>query len=92
MRVLSFLAQRGQSLVAAAPAVPTVLDDDSQPRNSAFRSGAVVDHQIDELIGITKGVLGEASSRTRRPSSSYNGSRQIDSTRGLWPAKVLTPA
>lgn len=35
------------------------VDPDSQPLNAAYRSQAVANRQVDELIGIVKGVMAD---------------------------------
>jgi NAD-dependent DNA ligase len=86
MGVLAFLAERGRPIAA-----PTVLDDHGQPRNTAFRSAAVVDRQIDELIGITKGVLADGVVAHAEAEFVLNWLETNRSARGLWPASVLYP-
>jgi hypothetical protein len=44
-----------------------VINRDAQPLIQAFRSEAVIDRQIDELIGIVKGVIVGADRKLTQP-------------------------
>ncbi|VVE51211.1 DNA ligase [Pandoraea morbifera] len=69
----------------------SAVDSQGQPLNLAFRSQAVAERKIDELIGIVKGVIadGEISH-----SEAEFVLKWLDSNRDVatqWPANVLYP-
>lgn len=94
MGILDVLAGRASG-EARVPSdrltVTTARDEHGQPLNKAFRSEAVIDRQIDELIGIAKGVI--ADGHVCRPEAEFL-LQWMDTNRaasGLWPASVLYP-
>jgi NAD-dependent DNA ligase len=69
----------------------TPRDDHGQPLNMAFRSEQVIDRQIDELIGIAKGIV--ADGHVCKPEAAFL-MQWIETNRAashVWPATVLYP-
>ena len=69
----------------------TERDEHGQPINRAFRSEQVIDRQIDELIGIAKGVI--ADGHVCKPEAEFLV-QWMETNRAaskLWPASVLYP-
>jgi NAD-dependent DNA ligase len=92
--ILDVLAGRASD---AAPMPPdrltatTARDQHGQPLNRAFRSEQVIDRQIDELIGIAKGVI--ADGHLCKPEAEFlvQWMETNRAASGLWPATVLYP-
>lgn len=93
MGLFDTLAEKGREIAGlpqrAEHATPR--DEHGQPLNRAFRSEAVIDRQIDELIGIAKGVI--ADGHVCKPEAEFLV-RWMETNRQasrLWPATVLYP-
>lgn len=67
------------------------LNRDGQPLNKAFRSEAVVDRQIDELIGLIKGVMADGMVHQGEVEFLLNWMNTNREARDKWPAKVIYP-
>jgi len=93
MGILSFLAEKnrteGEGLSRSS--APAVLDAHGQPRVTAFRSEAVADRQIDELIGLAKGVLADGVVSKVEAEFVLSWLETNRAARTFWPAKVLYP-
>ena len=64
---------------------------DGQPLNQAFRSAAIVDRQINELIGIVKGVMADGMVHQGEVEFLISW---LETNRGAldkWPAKAIYP-
>jgi NAD-dependent DNA ligase len=69
----------------------TPRDQHGQPLNKAFRSGAVIDRQIDELIGVCKGVIADGHVIQDEADFLLSWLETNRAARALWPANVLYP-
>ena len=61
MGILSLLAEKFRESDASRPAESPPRDPHGQAPLAAYRSEAVIDRQIDELIGLAKGVVAECA-------------------------------
>jgi NAD-dependent DNA ligase len=64
---------------------------DGQPLNQAFRSAAIVDRQIDELIGIVKGVMADGMVHQGEVEFLISWLETNRSALDKWPAKAIYP-
>lgn len=69
----------------------TGLDPNSQPLTQAFRSDAVLDRQIDELIGIIKGVMADGMVHQGEVEFLLRWMDANKKVRDQWPAKAIYP-
>jgi NAD-dependent DNA ligase len=67
------------------------LDAHGQPLEIAFRSEAVVDRQIDELLGIVKGVVSDGKVNQDEAVFLLRWLENNRQASHLWPAKVIYP-
>ncbi len=65
------------------------LDAHGQPLEIAFRSEAVVDRQIDELLGIVKGVVSDGNVNQAEATFLLRWLENNRQASHLWPAKVI---
>ena len=70
---------------------PSATDEDGQPRVVAFRSEAVAERQIDELIGLVKGVLADGAICQGEVEFLYGWMAVNRGASDAWPASVLYP-
>ena len=66
-------------------------DPHGQPINTAFRSEAVIDRQIDELIGIIKGVIADGHINQNEAEFLLRWMETNRAAAAHWPANVLQP-
>ncbi|GAB2913882.1 BRCT domain-containing protein [Paralcaligenes ginsengisoli] len=66
-------------------------DANGQPRVLAFRSEAVAERQIDELIGLVKGVLADGAICQEEVEFLYGWMTTNKGAADVWPANVLYP-
>jgi NAD-dependent DNA ligase len=66
-------------------------DNQGQPLVRAFRSEAVLDRQIDELIGIIKGVMADGMVHQGEVEFLLQWLQANSAVRELWPAKAIYP-
>lgn len=66
-------------------------DGHGQPRVAAYRADAVADRQIDELIGLVKGVLADGAICQGEVEYLYAWLNANRNAAQLWPASVLYP-
>lgn len=67
------------------------LDMNGQPLNKAFRSEAVIDRQIDELIGLIKGVMADGMVHQGEVEFLIDWMNTNHQARDKWPAKAIYP-
>jgi NAD-dependent DNA ligase len=67
------------------------LDADGQPVETTFRSKAVIDRQIDELVGIMKGVIFDRKVNQDEAVALLRWLENNRQASQLWPAKVIYP-
>lgn len=79
MGLLSVLGKRARS------------DPHGQAPLAAFRSEAVIDRQIDELIGLAKGVLADGAISKEEAAFLLGWLETNRAAKELWPANVLYP-
>lgn len=77
----NFTGQNGRSIENA----------DGQPRVLAYRSEAVAERQIDELIGLVKGVLADGAICQEEVEFLYGWMTANKNAAKAWPASVLYP-
>lgn len=66
-------------------------DSHGQPLVGAFRSDAVLDRQIDELIGIIKGVMADGMVHQGEVEFLLQWLQANNAVRDKWPAKAIYP-
>lgn len=66
-------------------------DGDGRPRLVAFRSEAVAERQIDELIGLVKGVLADGAICQGEVEFLYGWMTENKGASNAWPASALYP-
>lgn len=69
----------------------TQRDAHGQPLEKAFRSEAVIDRQIDELLGIVKGVISDGIVTENEAIFLLDWLKNNRQASKLWPAKVIYP-
>jgi len=69
----------------------TTNDPNGQPLVQAFRSEAVLDRQIDELIGIIKGIMADGMVDQSEVEFLLRWMTANKKVCGLWPAKAIYP-
>ena len=67
------------------------LDAHGQPLETAFYSEAVIDRQIDELIGIAKGVVSDGKVNQAEAAFLLRWLENNRQASHLWPANVIYP-
>ena len=67
------------------------LDQDGQPLVKAFRSNAVIDRQIDELIGLIKGVMADGMVHQGEVEFLMRWIEVNRDVKDKWPAKAIYP-
>lgn len=67
------------------------LNADAQPLIKAFRSEAIIDRQIDELIGIIKGVMADGMIHQGEIEFLLAWMHSNRNTCDKWPSKVIYP-
>jgi len=67
------------------------LDSNGQPVNKHFANARLADRQIDELIGICKGMLSDGATNTAEASYLLNWLESNKNASNVWPANVLYP-
>lgn len=68
-----------------------VVDQNAQPLTQAFRSDAIIDRQIDELIGIIKGVMADGMVHQGEVEFLIEWMEANRKVLDHWPAKALYP-
>ena len=69
----------------------TALDLNAQPITQAFRSDAIIDRQIDELIGIIKGVMADGMVHQGEVEFLIEWMTANRKVLDQWPAKAIYP-
>ena len=67
------------------------MDNNAQPMQRAFRSNAIIDRQIDELIGLIKGVLADGMVHQGEVEFLLQWMEANQEARDQWPAKAIYP-
>lgn len=70
---------------------PAHTNTDGQPHVVAFRSEAVAERQIDELIGLVKGVLADGAICQGEVEFLYGWMTENKGAANAWPANALYP-
>jgi hypothetical protein len=79
-----------RDLMARSAGLST-LDQNGQPLVKAFRSEAVIDRQIDELVGLIKGILADGMVHQGEIEFLLQWMETNRAARDKWPAKALYP-
>jgi NAD-dependent DNA ligase len=69
----------------------SILDAHGQPRVQAFRSEAIIDRQIDELIGLIKGIMADGMVDQSEAEFLLRWMDTNKAARDRWPAKAIYP-
>ena len=91
MGILSLLAGAGAAQAPRTPSPAALRDSDGQAPVAAYRSEAIVDRQIDELIGIAKGLLADGHVNQIEATFLLRWLETNRAASALWPAKALYP-
>jgi NAD-dependent DNA ligase len=91
MGILSLLAGKVRGSETARPTGSPPRDLHGQAPLAAYRSEAVIDRQIDELIGLAKGVVADGQVSQSEAEFLLRWLETNRAARSVWPAKVLYP-
>jgi NAD-dependent DNA ligase len=91
MGILSLLAEKFRESDAPRPAGSPPRDPHGQAPLAAYRSEAVIDRQIDELIGLAKGVVADGHVSQSEAEFLLGWLETNRAARSVWPASVLFP-
>lgn len=87
--VLSAQGKQAQPNVRPAPTTPQ--DKDGQPINQRYRSHAVGERQVDELLGLVKGILADGVVDQQEAEFLLNWLNANSAILTQWPAKAIYP-
>lgn len=77
--------------MAVFPRRSVPLDDNGQPLSASLSWSRVADRQVDEIIGLCKGVLADGQVNQSEAEFLFNWLQTNQHAADKWPAKVLYP-